>query len=64
MPNQTGGSGDEPIAKLGGKPYRLLVAAHVAKTFAGTDLVVYEDPTQAFVYRPAQLPLSAAKKLR
>src|SRR5258708_37715175 len=43
MPIQTGGSGDEPIAKLGGKPYRLLVAAHVAKAFAGADLFVYEE---------------------
>ncbi len=43
MPNQTSGSGDEPTAKLGGKPYRLLVAAHVAKTFAGADLIVYEE---------------------
>ena len=42
MPKQQEG-GDETALKLGGKPYRQLVAAHVAKAFAGADLVVYEE---------------------
>lgn len=29
--------------KLGGKPYRQSVALHIAKTFAGADLLVYEE---------------------
>jgi hypothetical protein len=43
MPKAQNGSEDEPVPKLGGKPYRQLVAAHVAKTFAGADLLVYEE---------------------
>jgi hypothetical protein len=33
----------EPAVKLGGKPFRQIVAAHVAKTFAGSGLDVYEE---------------------
>lgn len=42
MPKQDASS-PEDAPKLGGKPYRQLVAAHVAKTFAGADLLVYEE---------------------
>lgn len=34
---------EESGPKLGGKPYRQLVASHVAKTFAGAELLVYEE---------------------
>jgi hypothetical protein len=43
MPKQQNGAEDEPVPRLGGKPYRQLVAAHVANVFAGADLLVYEE---------------------
>lgn len=34
---------DASLTRLGGKPYRQIVARHIVQTFAGQDLCVYEE---------------------